>query len=120
MDVLVESFRMGGFGMFPTAVFGVALVGVAIAYAFRPGRALVPLLISLGILTMSAGGFGFVTGLIVSATSLGPGSDPRLLEVGFGESLHNVAWALALVMAAALACSVGALRQAQGMKQAAA
>ncbi len=112
MQALIDSFRMGGFGMIPTAFFGLVLVVVSVVYLRRPDRALVAPLVSLGVLTLAAGGFGFVTGLIASATALGPGTDPRLLEVGIGESLHNLSWALAFIMMASLFVSASGLRVA--------
>ena len=110
-----EAFKMGGWGMFPTAIFGVLLVAAAIRYAVTPERRFVPLQVSLGILTLSAGGLGFVTGLIKSFMAMeGVGEDKRWLWLlGAGESLHNVALALILMTFAGIAASVGAMRIAR-------
>ena len=96
---MLEAFKNGGWGMIPTAVFGVLMVAASLKYAMTPERRQVPLLLSLGVLTIAAGGLGFVTGLIKSAEA--------------GESLNNVALALGLVVLGAISASVGALRIAR-------
>lgn len=113
---MVEFFKIGGWGMFPTAFFGVLLLGVASAYALRPERRWIPLLVANSIMTLLAGALGFVTGLM--ATTLGgvpagePGNRMLLSMVGFGESLANVALALGLCALATVVGMVGAARQA--------
>ena len=109
-----ELFHEGGWGMYPTTLFGLMLIGVAIQYAKDPARKRVPLLFSLGIMTILSGALGFVTGLIralhVSATGQLPEPPHVLAMLGLGESLSNVALALALAAIATLLASVGALR----------
>src|SRR5262245_56843514 len=67
---LGEAFHNGGWGMYPTAIFGILMVGASIAYAIRPERRFVPLQISLGIMTLVGGSLGFVTGLIKSLNAI--------------------------------------------------
>ena len=112
---MLDAFRLGGFGMWPTALFGALLVAASIRYARSPERRLVPLQLSLGVVTLAAGGLGFVTGLIKSTMAIeGAGPDKRWIwVVGMGEALTNVALALALVTLAALAASIGAVRIAR-------
>lgn len=110
---MVEHFRDGGAGMFPILIFGVMLLAVAIRYAVNPAKKLVPLLYGLGILTLSSGGLGFVTGLIVTAGAVANNPElhdkPGLITlVGFGESLNNVAFSLIFVTLAAVAACIGA------------
>lgn len=113
MDTLLLSFREGGPGMIPTALAGLVLVAVSFVYAARPERRFVPLLVSLSAVTVVAGGFGFVTGVIKSISAMGRhDADIRLSVLGTGESLHNVALALGLLLLAMLATSVGAVRLA--------
>lgn len=111
----MKAFRLGGWGMYPTALFGILLVAVAVRYAVRPERRFVPLLVCLGIVTLLAGALGFVTGFIKmmdGATSgRWPGPEHVVAMVGLGESLHNVALALLLTMFAALAATIGAFKQ---------
>jgi hypothetical protein len=115
---MVEHFRDGGMGMFPILIFGVMLLAVAIRYAVKPAKKLVPLLYGLGILTLSSGGLGFVTGLIVTAGAVGANPEfhdrPGLITIiGFGESLNNVAFSLIFVTLAALAACLGAMQIAR-------
>jgi hypothetical protein len=103
--------------MYPTSLFGLLLVGVAIRYALKPESRFIPLQITLGLLTLFAGTLGFVTGLIASFNHLDQvhGDEARWIPfVGTAESLHNVALALVLVIVAVLLASVGAARIAQG------
>lgn len=110
-----EAFKMGGWGMIPTTFFGLLLIGVAIRYAVSPERRFVPLQLSLGILTLTTGGLGFVTGMIKSFMAMGDvGPDKRWLwMLGIGESLHNLALALGLVALGGIAASIGASRIAR-------
>jgi hypothetical protein len=113
---MIEAFHMGGIGMFPTAAFGLLLLAASVRYAATPERRFVPLLLSLGVLTLASGGLGFVTGVIKSFTALGVAATDasRIGLVGTGESLCNMALALAVVTLGAVAASIGALRVATG------
>ena len=112
-----ETFHLGGWGMYPTFIFGLVLLAGSVRYATKPEQRVVPLLISLGILTLVSGATGFVTGLIKSLDFLNRAApDDRFLAlVGLGESLHNIALALVLVMLAALAAVVGTWRLARSV-----
>jgi len=109
-----EAFHMGGWPMFPTALFGLLLLAASIRYATTPQPRFVPLQISLGIMTLACGSLGFVTGLIKSTMAIEKVSaDMRWIwTLGMGEALHNVALALGLVTLGAMAAGVGALRLA--------
>src|SRR5262249_53909638 len=61
---MLEAFRLGGWGMFPTLIFGVLMIAATVRYAVRPERRFVPLQVTLGLLTLAAGCLGFVTGMI--------------------------------------------------------
>lgn len=102
--------------MFPTLVFGLAMLLVAARYAQRPERRFVPLLLGLGTVTLASGALGFVTGLMTTFRYIGgvPPSERYVAIIGIGESLTNVAFALVFVVLAALAASVGAWRISRG------
>jgi hypothetical protein len=110
---MLEGFRLGGWGMFPTLVFGVLLLGAAVRYAVKPEARWVPLQIALAVLTLTTGMLGFVSGVIVTTQHLHELPTERVTLVGamgVGESMHNVGLALMLMMLAGLLTSVGALR----------
>lgn len=112
-----RAFMDGGWGMIPTSLFGLLLLAAAIRYAMSPEARYVPLQLSLGIMTLAAGGLGFTTGLIKSVSVLGKVEpDQRWIWLlGMGESLNNIALALALVTLSAIAASVGAYRLSRAL-----
>jgi hypothetical protein len=113
---VLEYFRDGGWGMYPTLVCGVLLVGVAARYALNPERRLTPLLVALNLLTLSSGALGFVSGVITTARYLAKVEDARTSFVAFcgiGESLNNVAFALLFVTVGAIALTLGAWKIAR-------
>jgi hypothetical protein len=117
MDRLLDHFKEGGWGMFPTLVCGVIMLAVAVKYAAAPEKRLVPLLTGLGVLTLSTGALGFVTGLITTCGAIGSERFPadmttRITIVGFGESLNNLAFAFIFIVMAAICGSYGAYRVA--------
>lgn len=116
-----EAFHMGGWGMYPTLIFGVFLIAASARYAVRPDKRLVPLQISLGLTTLFAGCLGFVTGVIKSLDALDgvPPEKRWIWLLGVGESLNDIGLALALVIIASLAAAVGALRLAYAKPEAA-
>ena len=95
-----EAFRLGGWGMYPTLVFGLAMIGVALRYAVRPEGRFVPLLVVSGLLTLFGGALGFVTGLIATFQHIEEvrAEDRWIAMIGIGESLHNLGLALTLVV----------------------
>lgn len=111
---MFESLREGGWAVAPTALFGVLCLLAALRYARAPHPRALSLPVALGVVTLTLGSLGFVSGLIKSARALGDvpaGRVGQLFAVGFGESLPNVALALAWISAAALVVSVGAARR---------
>jgi NADH:ubiquinone oxidoreductase subunit 6 (subunit J) len=111
-----DAFLMGGWGMVPTLLFGVLMIAASIRYAVRPERRLIPLQLSLGLITFFAGVLGCVTGVIKSLTALDalPADRHWIWIVGLGEALNCIALAFSLLIVAALAASVGAFRLARG------
>jgi hypothetical protein len=106
-----EAFRLGGWGMYPTAIAGALLVAMSARYAFSPQRQRLPLLVCLQVLTFFIATLGFVTGLIKSTTAAGELANPLgpVIE-GFGESLVNIGWGLVLMVIATIATAIGLSR----------
>jgi uncharacterized membrane protein len=112
---MLEMFRDGGWGMFPTLLFGLVLLAVSLRFARAPSQRLVPLLVALNWLTITAGALGFISGVIATCGPLSEGiSDTsRIAFEGVGESLYNVAFALLFAMVAAVAATLGAWKLAR-------
>ena len=109
-----EAFRLGGWGMYPTLIAGVVLIGWSFSYAALPhaGRALV--VRRLSGLTFLAGCLGFTAGVIKTLTfaaSLPPHELIGTAAAGVGESLHNIGLALGLLIVSAIAMAIGAARR---------
>ena len=110
---MLEAFKLGGWGMFPTLICGLLTVAISVRYAVKPEKRLVPLLVTTNLMTVIAGMLGFVTGVITTAMYVGGIAKvdvPQIATIGVGESLHNIALALVLMMLAAIASTVGAFR----------
>jgi uncharacterized membrane protein YqjE len=107
---MLNAFRDGGWGMFPTLFFGVMMLVVAVRYATKPESRVIPLVASLGVLTLLAGALGFVTGIITTMKAVAhaaPG-DRYIALIGLGESANNLALALLLAVLSMLAVVMGA------------
>lgn len=110
-----DAFYMGGWGMYPTLVFGLLMLAASIRYAISPERRFVPLQVTLGVLTITAGVLGFVTGMIKVFLAIGEVQpDQRWIwMLGAGEALNCIGLALCLTVIAMVAASVGAFRFAR-------
>jgi ABC-type lipoprotein release transport system permease subunit len=116
---MTEAFRLGGWGMYPTLICGILLIGAGILYAVKPQRRFVPLLISVGTMTFVSGLLGFTTGVIKSFLPIGqvgPG-ERYIAMIGVAESMVNITFALVFVMLAAIGASIGAARIAHSLPQ---
>ena len=109
---MTDFFHMGGWGVYPVTVFGGLMVIAALAYALKPERRFVPLQVTLGLMTLSAGVLGTVSGVIRSLLGLHGVEEGRrwIWMLGLGESLTNIVIAFVFVVLALLVASVGALR----------
>jgi hypothetical protein len=108
-----DAFIAGGWGMYPTLIAGLALLATCLRYAARPESRFVPLMLTLGLFTLFAGFLGFTTGLLnLLRAYAGPlaSEGPTVLFIGIYECLHNVALALLMTTASAVAASIGAWR----------
>ena len=112
--MILESFHNGGWGMWPTLVVGLLMIGVSARYAVSPERRFVPLIAASSVLTFLTGLLGFVTGLITTSQYYdASAAPPNVVVVGFGESLNNVGLALVLLAVGMIAVTLGAARHAR-------
>ncbi|MGC4117636.1 MAG: hypothetical protein QM765_24385 [Myxococcales bacterium] len=103
----------GGWGMYPTALFGVLLVAAGVCYAIFPERRFVPLLVSLGVVVFGSGMLGTVTGFTTTFRYIEkvPADQQHTITLlGISESLNNIILAFVFIVLATLIAAVGALR----------
>lgn len=109
--MISEAFTLGGWGMYPTLVFGALLLGSAVWYLMNPERKRLLLPAVLAFVTLSAGMLGFLTGVMVSLTYAADHADMmKYVALGTAESLNNVCFALAWNILSGLVIAVGAWR----------
>ena len=112
-----EAFRLGGWGMYPTAIAGLVLISCAWRFAFNAQRARLGLVKWLYVLTAMAGTLGFVTGAIktfLAAGQLPPEDSVRVAMIGLGESANNLGLALCTMVIATIGVAVGHRKPAPG------
>lgn len=106
-------FKAGGFGMYPTMLFGFFFVAVSVLFLLRPERRFLPLVASLGAVTFGSGLLGTSLGVVTTFHYLQqvPAADQVIVAaLGCAESLNNLVLALIIVVATGLLVSIGALR----------
>jgi hypothetical protein len=113
--MLYESFRNGGWPMFPILVLGILQIVAAGRYSIQPDARQLLVARSLGQVTVTFGVLGSVLGMIHCLTAM----DQVPVELigkfallGLGESINNFALALLLTVFSGLVTTVGALRAA--------
>jgi hypothetical protein len=108
-------YQSGGYGMYPTTVFGFVLVLAACIYSFRLEQRFIPVVVTTGILTVASGILGTFTGLMVVFTyvqHVEPGDAAKVAVVGAAQAFANIVFALLLTILGGLATLGGVLRQA--------
>ena len=119
---MADFFREGGFGMYPTALFGLTSLLLAVFYAFKPVPRLLPLVKGLGVAALLAGLLGTTMGIkatvtaIVGAPDLAPERMPLIAMAGVGESINNLVLALVLTVLVALAVGIGGFRSREPVR----
>ena len=109
--MISEAFTLGGWGMYPTLVFGVLLLGSAVWYLVNPERKRLLLPAVLAFVTLSSGMLGFLTGVMVSLTHAADQAEiMKFVALGTAESLNNVTFALAWSVLSGLVVAIGAWR----------
>jgi hypothetical protein len=117
-----DFYQNGGWGMYPTTIFGFFLVASALLLLLRPERRHVPLVAALGVVTLSSGVLGTSVGFINSLRyiqEVAPDQQVRLAALGCAESLNNLVLALLIVVVTGLLAAVAALRAVRAGKSAA-
>ena len=107
-------FEAGGWGMYPTMVFGFLLLATTVLHALRPEPRFQRLVNTLGVLTITAGLLGTAVGICNTAHYIGhvPREDQlRILAAGCEESLHNLVLALMIIAIAALITAASTIRR---------
>jgi hypothetical protein len=107
-------YASGGYGMYPTTLFGFIMVLTACLYLFRPERRFVPVVITSGVLTFCSGVLGTFTGMIVVCTYVQlvePVDAAKVMVVGSGQAFANIVFALILIILGGLATLGGVARQ---------
>ena len=110
-------FKAGGFGMYPTLVFGFFLVGLVALQALRRDLRHERVVVALTVLTIASGMLGAVTGICKSALYLDQVPKDEQLQtfaLGIQESLHNLILAFIIVVIAGLCYIAGVLRRRTG------
>jgi len=109
-----EFWKDGGWGMYPTLVFGFFLVAAAGLYALRADERYGRAWLAFAVTTAGAGVLGWATGVCTTikfALGLPPEKQFPIFMEGNAESLHNIVLAFIIIVISGLIASVGALRR---------
>lgn len=111
-------FEEGGWGMYPTLLFGLVLLAFAVSTVFRPTKFWPVTAVMAGI-TLCAGLLGACMGIINTMKAV---QHVRLEDVaviaggGIGESTNNMVLSLVLVISAGLISALAALRASRSSR----
>jgi MotA/TolQ/ExbB proton channel family len=111
---MLEFFRDGGWGMYPTVLFGFLMVAAGFLYLLRPESRYLPVVFCTGFLALGAGLLGTCTGLVTTFHYIQKVPVPEQVGIaaqGCAESLNNMILALILAFIAALATLGGVARE---------
>ncbi|MHB8875482.1 MAG: hypothetical protein ACYC8T_17500 [Myxococcaceae bacterium] len=109
-------YEAGGWGMYPTSLFGFLLLASAMLIALRPEQRFVPAALCLGAMTMASGVLGCTMGLVRTFSWIHkvPAAEQLpIMAAGSAESLNNLVLALIVVLVSLLVALVGAVRAAR-------
>ena len=112
-------FTEGGFGMYPTLVFGFALVAAAVLSIPQPHRRWLTFV--FGALTFASGVLGTSMGLINTMRYVSKAPVAEQLPggaVGIAESMNNMVLSMILIIIALLISAVAAFKHAPAAQKA--
>jgi len=110
-----DFFEAGGWGMYPTALFGFAFVASGFLFAFRPESRFAPIVFCAGVAALGAGILGTAVGFVTTfryVQTVAPAEQVKIALLGCAESLNNLVLALMLAIPTALLALVGVTRAA--------
>lgn len=112
---MFEAIRLGGWGMYPTLVFGLVAVGTAVRFAVRADPRLRGFIESMSRAVLFFAITGFVTGLIatgqyVEAHELREWEALLTIFVGMKEAANNLALGFVVLSLVHLATAIGRRR----------
>lgn len=113
-------FEEGGWGMYPTLIFGFALVAAAVLSVFQAERRWLTFI--FGALTFCAGVLGTSMGLINTMRYVAKTTPAEMVPIGatgIAESLNNLVLANILIVIALLVSAVAALKHSKPAARAA-
>lgn len=116
LDTVWDDFYYnGGYGMYPTTLFGFVLVLAACLHFFRPEGRYLPIVVTTACLTVAWGVLGTLTALMVVfrfVQHVDAADQLRVAILGCAEAINNLVLGLLLAMAGGLVTLAGVVRQA--------
>jgi hypothetical protein len=107
-------FAAGGWGMYPTMLFGFFLLATTVLHALRPEPRFQRLTGALGVATFASGLLGSTVGICNSAHYLDqvpPADQLKTFALGCEESLHNLVLALIIILLGTIITAASAVRR---------
>jgi hypothetical protein len=111
-----DFYASGGWGMYPTTLFGFVLVLAGCRYLFRPQSSLLRIIATSAVLTASSGVLAMCTGLLIVFTyvqSVPPADAAKVAVVGAAQAMVNIVFALILVNLGAIPTLIRLIRDAR-------
>ena len=117
LDTVWDNFYyLGGYGMYPTTLFGFGLLVVAFLFLIRLDERYVPMAKTLSFLTLAAGVLGATTGAMIVfrfVQHVAPVDQLRVALLGCAELINNVVLALLLTIVSGLVMLAGHVRKSR-------